>query len=113
MGLEIIKCRQGYVKCNVVILDDTHIITEDIGIAKSLEETEIDCLLIESGYVKLKGFSYGFIGGASGKLGETIIFNGDLSSHPDFEKIKTFIESLGLRLWYTKSYPLEDIGSII
>ena len=42
-----------------------------------------------------------------------IVFNGDLSAHPDFNVISAFIESRGLSCVYFKDYPLTDIGSII
>ena len=42
-----------------------------------------------------------------------IVFNGDLSAHPDFETIKEFIESRGLRCVWTTDMPLTDIGSVI
>ena len=112
--LKIIKLKQGYVKCNVVVVDDKHIITEDEGIAKTLkDETDIEVLLIRRGYVKLPGYDYGFIGGTSGKIGNEIVFNGDLSAHPDYVKIKSFAEQCGIFVRYFKEYPLSDIGSII
>ena len=113
-GLEIIRLKQGYVKCNLVIVDDNHVITEDEGIAKTLEKlTDIECLLIEPKHVSLPGYEYGFIGGTSGRVGNEIIFNGDLSVHPDYENIKAFVEKCGLKIKYFEDYPLTDIGSII
>lgn len=105
---------QGYVKCNIAVLDEAHIITEDCGIAKALRSVSgISCLLIEPHQVELAGHEYGFIGGASGRMGSEMIFNGDLSSHSDFDKIKSLVESCGLSLKYFENYPLTDIGSII
>jgi len=110
----IILVNQGYTKCNLVILDEKHVITEDEGIAKVLNGySDIECLLISGHEVSLPGHKYGFIGGASGKVGEEIIFNGNLAAHSDFERIKDFIEKTGLKLRYFESYPLTDIGSII
>ena len=39
--------------------------------------------------------------------------NGDLSVHPNFREITTFIETQGLGCKWFESYELEDIGSII
>jgi len=103
---------QGYVKCNLVVLDDTHVITEDVGIGKALEGSGIDCLVINPHEVKLTGYPYGFIGGASGRIGNEIVFNGDITKHSDFGKIKEYIECIGLSI-KSFDYPLEDIGSII
>ena len=107
-----INVSQGYTKCNVLIVDDNSIITSDEGIYKSCYG-KLDVLLIKPGHIRLKNFTYGFIGGASGRIGRKIIFNGNLEMHPDHEKIAAFIESRDLELVYFSSYELEDIGSII
>jgi len=112
-GLEPVSVRQGYTKCSLVIVDDRSVITSDAGLARSLKQLGIDVLPVSVGHVKLPGFPYGFLGGASGRLGEEVIFNGDLSAHPDFLRIKEFIERRGLRVTWFPEYPLEDIGSII
>ncbi|HZK88293.1 MAG TPA: hypothetical protein VFC27_03980 [Anaerovoracaceae bacterium] len=111
--LMTVHVSQGYTKCNIVAVDENSIITSDEGIRNKLVPLGLDVLLISAGNVKLKGFSYGFLGGASGKVGDSIVFNGDLSAHPDFFKISDFILSRGLKLKYFEEYQLEDIGSII
>ena len=113
-GLTPVYVNQGYVKCNLVVLDDTHVITEDEGIAKTLGQlTDIDCLLIKPRQVRLEGYDCGFIGGASGRIEDTIVFNGDLSAHSDYEIICRFISKCNLQIKYFDTYPLTDIGSII
>lgn len=133
---EIIDVPQGYTKCNTLIVDENSIITSDIGIynscyrqlsfsyenslpkdgkscISSASAPQLEVLLIEKGHIKLQGFDYGFIGGASGRIGDTIIFNGNITQHPDYEKIAAFIESRALKIKYFTEYTLEDIGSII
>lgn len=113
-GLKPIDVKQGYTKCNICIVDSSSVITSDPSIISALKDIDdIDVLGIRSGHVKLEGFEYGFLGGASGKIGNDIIFNGDVSLHPDFENIKNFIESKNCRIKYFTEYPLTDIGSII
>lgn len=112
-GYNVINVLQGYSKCNMVVVDYNSVITSDKGLEKELKKYKIEVLLIRQGYVRLKGFDYGFLGGASGRVGDTIVFNGDLKQHPDYLKIKEFIESKGLKIVSFKEYPLEDIGSII
>ena len=105
---------QGYTKCNMVVVDENHFITEDEGIFRALDDVEgAGCLLIKGGHVLLPGHPKGFIGGASGRIGSEIWFNGDISVHPDYQKIRDFIESRGLSVRYVKGKPLLDIGSII
>lgn len=111
-GLILINVKQGYSKCNIVTVDENSIITSDKGIASSCDDI-MDVLLISEGNIILPGFNTGFIGGCSGKLNDTIFFNGDLSKHPDFIKIKDYIENRGLKCLWFKGTPLTDIGSII
>lgn len=111
-SMELIHVPQGYTKCNTVIVNETAIITSDQGIAKACEK-KMDVLVIETGHVLLPGFPYGFLGGASGKIDETVFFHGDLSSHPDYKKIATFIHNRDLNIYFSKEYPLTDIGSIL
>ncbi len=111
-SLEIINVSQGYTKCNTLIVDENSIITSDVGIYNSCYG-QLDVLLISQGHIKLQGFNHGFIGGASGRIGDSIIFNGDITQHPDYKKIAAFIENRDLKIKYFTEYPLEDIGSII
>lgn len=43
----------------------------------------------------------------------TVLFNGDLSAHPDFKKISDFINSCGLSVAWVRNKELSDIGSIL
>ncbi len=112
--IRTIHVNQGYTKCNIVVIDEKHFITEDDGIFKALDAEEgAECLLIEGGHVLLPGYDRGFIGGASGRIGDDIWFNGDISAHPNYDRIKSFIERCGLGIRYVSGRPLMDIGSII
>lgn len=111
-GITAVHVKQGYTKCNTVVVDETSIITSDMGIYRACSPL-MDVLLISPGQVLLPGMSCGFLGGASGRAGKRILFNGDLSAHSDFGKIKKFIEERGLEPVWFRSVPLTDIGSII
>lgn len=108
-----VMVKQGYSKCNVCIVDEYSIITEDVGIAKACEKAGLNILLISRGHVRLSEFEYGFMGGATGHLGDRILFNGNLLNHPDCEEIISFIKTRNLDIVYFEEYPLTDIGSII
>lgn len=108
---EFIHVRQGYAKCSIACIDETHIITSDEGIYRACRD-RLDVLKIRSGHILLPGFDYGFIGGACGRIGDEIIFSGRVSDHPDGEKIYEFISGTGLEI-KEFDYPLTDIGSII
>lgn len=112
MGLELVNVNQGYTKCSCVVVDGRSIITADEGIANKLLDIDIDVLKIETGHVLLDGFDYGFIGGASGRVGDRIVFNGDLNTHPNHEMIREFILNKGLEIIDFKGLELYDIGTI-
>lgn len=114
LGMNMIHVRQGYTKCNTVIVNENSLITSDQGIYKTLEgHSDIDCLLVQSGHVCLPGYSTGFIGGASGRIGERILFHGNLKAHPNYIQIRQFIETRRLEPVWFPEFPLTDIGSII
>lgn len=108
----IINVRQGYTKCSCVIVSNNAIITEDAGIYNACKG-KVDVLLVSKGHVHLTGYDYGFLGGASGKIGNIIAFNGDISLHPDFDKIKDFLAKYNKKALSLCSEELYDIGSIL
>ena len=112
--IRIINVKQGYTKCNVIPVDDSHFITEDRGIYKKVSSASgAECLLISPGHVMLPGYKNGFIGGCSGRIANDIWFNGDITEHPDSKEIAGFIKKCGLDIKYISGRPLMDIGSII
>jgi len=114
MGMELIHVSQGYTKCSICIVDEQSIITYDRGILKACSQhPDLQILEISPGFIRLDGYDTGFIGGTCGRIGDEIIFNGDLSAHPDFNRIVRFIEERGLRVRYFPEYRLTDIGSIL
>lgn len=113
LGMVLVDVRQGYAKCSTVVVDETSVITYDRGIAGRCRSSGMDVLEVSPGHVLLRGYDSGFIGGASGRIGNTVYFNGDLSSHPDFRDIVSFIEERGLKVKWFPDWPLTDIGSVI
>lgn len=110
----LVDVPQGYARCCCLAVDDTSFITSDQGIAKALISAGADVLVIEKGHITLSGFDYGFIGGCAGHIDHhTIIFNGDLSAHPDYKKITAFINERGINIAFFEDYTLADIGSIL
>ncbi len=113
-GLRPLNVRQGYARCSCVPVDGKSLITPDPGIYGALSQVpELSVLKIREGHVRLPGYPWGFLGGASGRVGDEIVFNGDLSVHPDFPLIRDFIASRGLGVRFFPGRELTDIGSII
>ncbi|MBE7023215.1 MAG: hypothetical protein E7412_01980 [Ruminococcaceae bacterium] len=113
-GFEFINTKQGYTKCNMCIIDDNSVITEDKGLAKVLMEHSIDVIEIPSGTVELQYFDNGFIGGASGFLmPETIGFFGNICKNPYYEKIFSFIKKKNVDIICLLQTNIKDFGSIL
>lgn len=113
-NIEIINTKQGYSKCNLCIVNETAVITEDKGLACLLKYYQYNVLLISSGDIYLSDKHYGFIGGASCKIAnDKMYFSGDLSSHRDYKSIVSFLELYNIKPVYNKSRRLTDFGGII
>lgn len=113
-GREGIITKQGYCKCSVCIVDEKSIISSDKGICKAWRDNGLDALEIEAGFIELKGFDYGFIGGAAFKLGAaTLAFTGSLDAHPDKTRILEFLYKRSISPVFLTELPVFDIGSAI
>lgn len=111
---EKIKVNQGYTRCSTILVNENAFITEDEGIYSALKNNKKDCLLISKGYAKLDGYDYGFIGGASVMLENSILFFfGDITHHPEKNKIIEFLKKYNITVQYIKNKPLTDIGGAI
>ncbi len=112
---EIIDVKQGYSKCSVCICKQNTVITDDISIYNALLQYDnINSLLVEKGSVSINKYNYGFIGGCCGLIDKNLLlFNGDLSTHTDFDKIEKFLYDINVKYIDIKGKPLTDIGSII
>ena len=106
----LVGVKQGYTRCSCAQVGKGFI-TADKGIAKALERLGVPSLLITPGSVALPGYGYGFIGGASLRLdGHTTAFFGDISTHPDADKIFAFAKDLGVTLVNLSDSFLTDVG---
>lgn len=112
-GYKLLTLPQGYVKCSCAILSDGSVITADRGISKLTQDEGIDTLVITPGHVDLKGYGYGFIGGATGLCGDTLYVCGDLALHPDGRAIEAFAEKHGTKCVSLGCDKLYDVGSLL
>lgn len=113
-NIELINIKQGYSKCNICVVSDNAVITEDDGIASLLNFYQIDVLKISKGDIFLSDVHYGFLGGASGKLSkDKIYFSGDISQHRDYLQIVEFLNKHHIESVYNKSRKLRDFGGFI
>lgn len=109
--MTVIDVKQGYSKCSVAAISSNALITSDRGIYKQATELGIDALEVTPNGILLDGYAHGFIGGCCVKKEKKIIFAGDLSRHPDFDRITTFCKEHGTITEYTEAFQLTDLGS--
>ncbi len=112
-GIEIIDVNQGYTKCSTLILDNKAIITSDQTISEAAEKQGIEVLKITAGHIFLEGADYGFIGGCSGTINDTVYFFGDVTKHPDAHKIINFLVKHNMKHVNLLQDTLTDIGGFV
>ncbi|MBR5155527.1 MAG: hypothetical protein IKW62_03455 [Clostridia bacterium] len=113
-GCQFINVNQGYTKCNLCIVDENSVITEDEGLFKTLSANSIDVLKIPSGLVKLNGFANGFLGGASGFISPgKLAFCGNFKNNSIFDQIYSFVKSKLVDIICLSSTEMVDLGSIL
>lgn len=103
---EMIDVKQGYSKCNTFV-GSNFLITSDMGIYKKLVK-KVRIFLIDKNQIKLKGYDYGFIGGASGKVYNYHYLTGNYEHHSSREILKRVARPIVL-----SDDPLEDFGTIM
>ena len=109
--IDILDTKQGYAKCSTLIAGNG-IITSDKSIADTAKNVGIDTLLISNSFIELSGYSYGFIGGASGSYEDTIYLTGKIDRHPNKNEIESFIKSKNMKLRILSNRQIIDAGSI-
>ena len=113
--IEIVNINQGYARCSTLILNNRTAVTADISIKNALEKDGAEVLLISSGDIKLEGYDYGFIGGASGNITDnTVVFFGNAEMHPCYSSIKELCLKNKIEIKILcKNMPLTDVGGIV
>ena len=105
-GFRIVPVKQGYAGCSCLVTDEA-VLTSDRGIAKSLKHAEIPHILLEEGGVSLPGYDCGFIGGAGGFYGGTIIICGNADTLPCAASLRA-----AGKVYSLSDAPVTDYGGI-
>lgn len=114
LGYTLVPVNQGYVKCSVCVLNYTHIVTADAGIAKAAESNGISALRLSADNVRLDGYGQGFIGGACGKLSKSVLaFTGRLKNKADEVSLENYASDVGVKVIYFSNEQAYDVGSIM
>jgi len=112
-ALQKIHVNQGYTRCNLLAMGNTHFITSDKGIYRILSARDMQVLFVDPNGIRLPGFSHGFFGGACGVMERTVFISGSLRYQPHGEVIRQFIAAAGFAVEELYDGPLFDGGSII
>lgn len=111
---DFVPVKQGYTRCSVALLNDRCAVTADLGISRALKKDGMSVLEISAGNIVLNGYDCGFIGGAGGKLDDhTYCFFGDLGTHPDADRIISFMSDKTINAVSLSGGPLCDHGSLL
>ena len=108
-----IPVKQGYTRCNLLLLKDDHYITSDLGIHKNLILAGLDGIFVSPDGILLPGFANGFIGGTMGILRDSVYIIGSLSHYPEGEAVRVFLAKLNYRIVELYEGPLFDGGGIL
>ena len=109
-GRRVIDVNQGYASCSCLCFRGL-VVTADRGIANGLSGV-CDVLTICPGGISLPPYDTGFIGGASGVDGDKVLFVGDVTAHPDGERMVSALESRGAKCASLGGGELSDVGGI-
>ena len=112
--IELVNVNQGYTRCSTLVVNDNAVITADPSIEDALRKNGVEVLRISQGQIRLEGFDYGFIGGCSGRINNTIFFFGNIREHSDYSGIKDYIMEHNSKIEILcDNMPLTDIGGFV
>lgn len=113
-NLRKINVSQSYSKCSIAVVGDNSIITEDPVIYKIALQNRFEACHLGRGDITLKGYNYGFIGGASGLIDKNkMAFTGDMKLHKSFKIIEDFLNRHNIKMEFLSKERPADTGSII
>lgn len=105
---------QGYSKCSICVLNDSAILTADVGVHKIAQKNGVRSYLMNDNGIYLDGYNNGFWGGCSGVLGENkIYFNGNIEMLSCYDGLIEIFKKENIEPLYHTSEKLCDNGSIL
>ena len=85
---------QSYARCNTIVLDKNNIITSEVTVANSMENS----LFINPKEIKLAGFNNGFFGGCVGLYKNRLYLIGSLKHHSQQSDILQYCNKLNIEI---------------
>lgn len=110
---KIINSSQGYVKCSAIDIGGEYFVTDDKYLYEIIKSLGIKCILLDKGFVKIKDYDYGFIGGASGYARDKIFLTGKIINEANRIRLEEFSREINKELIYLTEYDIFDIGTLM
>ena len=110
---KIINSSQGYVKCSVIDVGSEYFASDDKYLYEIIKSLGKKCILLDKGFVKIKDYDYGFIGGASGYARDKIFLTGKIINEANRIRLEEFAREINKELIYLTEYDIFDIGTLI
>lgn len=117
-----INIKQGYTRCNLLMLPDKSFFTSDRNIYLTLRDFTSNTddknifsngIYIDPKQIILPQHNHGFIGGTCGLFEDTILFAGSLKYLKDGKLLYNFLTDNGYKIVELANTPLFDCGSIL
>lgn len=116
-ALELVDVRQGYTRCSLSYVGRDSYVTNDDGIARTLQALRKNVLHLPYGDVQLEGFSHGFLGGCLSRVeigsDHVLLVTGDLDCYRHGDALSAFLRGAGIIPYSIGTGSLKDRGSII
>ena len=109
-NLHLINTKQGYPACSTLKISENAVICADRGLTAVYRIHGISVYEINEGEITLPPYRYGFIGGASAKLGKEICFFGEISLHSSRKIIEEALKEHSLIPLISCRGILRDLG---
>lgn len=110
---KIINSSQGYVKCSVIDIGSEYFASDDKYLYEIIKSLGKKCILLDKGFVKIKDYDYGFIGGASGYARDKIFLTGKIINEANRIRLEEFSREINKELIYLTEYDIFDIGTLM
>ncbi|HZK06798.1 MAG TPA: hypothetical protein VFC92_01225 [Bacteroidales bacterium] len=109
----VLAVKQGYTRCNLMMVGEKYALTSDPGIGRILEQAGIETLFVDPRQVRLPGFGNGFFGGCCGILHDTLYVLAGQESFAQSAEIEVFAADAGYKThWLTAGVAPFDGGGI-
>jgi hypothetical protein len=103
--------KQGYTRCNLLMVGEEHALTSDTGIWHALEPLGIKTLFVDPSIVRLPGFGHGFFGGCCGIWQDTLYVLAGRDTFAQSAEIEMFAAAAGYNVrWLTNDAPFDGGG---